>query len=108
MRSLHDPEEVNMVKTINSILVLVMGGFLAMGLVSPSSAEEVKIGAGAAPTENVFKKIMGPMETSIGLKVVLVSNGPSEALKDLDKGLLDAATGGVTFQDWMSMMDKEG
>jgi phosphate transport system substrate-binding protein len=51
---------------------------------------------------------MAPMEKSIGVKVVLISNGPSEALKELDKGAVDAASGGLTFPDWMAMMDKEG
>jgi phosphate transport system substrate-binding protein len=87
---------------------LVAAAFWVLSTAAPCLAEEVKIGAGAAPTENVFKKIMGPMEKAIGLKVVLVSNGPSEALKDLDKGAVDAASGGVTFPDWMAMMDKEG
>ena len=95
-------------KSIVSGAVLVAAAFFILNQVSPCMAEEVKIGAGAAPTENVFKKIMGPMEKSIGVKVVLVSNGPSDALKDLDKGSVDAASGGVTFPDWMAMMDKEG
>jgi phosphate transport system substrate-binding protein len=87
---------------------LVAAAFFTLSLAGPCLAEEVKIGAGAAPTENVFKKIMAPMEKAIGVKVVLISNGPSEALKDLDKGAVDAASGGVTFPDWMAMMDKEG
>jgi phosphate transport system substrate-binding protein len=57
-------------------------------------AEEIKIGAGAAPTENIFKKIQEPMEKAIGVKLILISNGPSDALKDLDKGAVDAASGG--------------
>jgi len=73
-----------------------------------SIGEEVKVGAGAAPSENVFKKIQVPMEKAIGLKLVLIDNGPSEALRNLDNGLLDAASGGVTFDDWMAMMEKEG
>ncbi|MBI5581204.1 MAG: substrate-binding domain-containing protein [Deltaproteobacteria bacterium] len=95
-------------KSIFSGAVSVAAVFFILSLVSPCFAEEVKIGAGAAPTENVFKKIMVPMEKAIGVKVILVSNGPSEALKDLDKNAVDAASGGVTFPDWMAMMDKEG
>ncbi len=73
-----------------------------------AAAQEVRVGAGAAPTENVFSKIKEPMEAATGLKLVLISNGPVEALKDLDKGAVDAASGGITFQDWMTMMEKEG
>ncbi|NLI80895.1 MAG: phosphate ABC transporter substrate-binding protein [Deltaproteobacteria bacterium] len=81
--------------------VAVLAGTTAM-------AEEVKVGAGAAPTENIFNKIKEPMEAAVGIKLILISNGPAQALKDLDQGLVDAATGGVTFQDWMAMMEKEG
>jgi phosphate transport system substrate-binding protein len=82
--------------------------FVVLILASHSPAEEIKIGAGAAPTENVFNKIKEPFEKASGIKVALISNGPDEALRDLDKGLLDAATGGVSFPDWMEMMEKGG
>ncbi|MBI4795629.1 MAG: substrate-binding domain-containing protein [Deltaproteobacteria bacterium] len=71
-------------------------------------AAEVKVGAGAAPTENVFKKIQEPMEKETDLKLVLISNGPYEALVDLDQGKVDAASGGLTFGDWLAMMEKKG
>jgi phosphate transport system substrate-binding protein len=90
---------------IGSIMAAI---FLMLTLSTLSLAEEIKVGAGAAPTENVFNKIKEPFEKATGIKLVLVSNGPVDALKDLDKGLLDAATGGVTFPDWMELMEKGG
>ena len=86
----------------------LLGMVLVVGIAQTALAEEVKVGAGAAPTENVFNKIKDPMAKAIGLTVVVISNGPSQALKDLDAGSVDAAAGGVTFQDWMTMMEKEG
>jgi phosphate transport system substrate-binding protein len=77
-------------------------------LASDALADEIKVGAGAAPTENIFNKIKGPFEKATGMKLTLISNGPEVALKDLDKGLLDVATGGVAFPDWMEMMEKGG
>lgn len=71
-------------------------------------AEEVKIGTGAAATENIFNKIKDPMEKANGVKLVIISSGPVQALKDLDAGSIDAAVGGLTFPDWMAMMEKEG
>ncbi len=71
-------------------------------------AEEVKVGAGAAATENIFNKIKEPMEKANGVKLTLLSSGPVQALKDLDAGSVDAAVGGLTFPDWMVMMEKEG
>ncbi|MHB8773110.1 MAG: substrate-binding domain-containing protein [Syntrophales bacterium] len=80
--------------------------FLALS--SFALAEEIKAGAGAAPTENVFNKIKEPFEKASGVTLTLISNGPEDALKDLDKGLLHVAAGGVTFSDWMEMMEKGG
>ncbi|MFZ3049049.1 MAG: substrate-binding domain-containing protein [Desulfatirhabdiaceae bacterium] len=93
-----------MFKLISTVIAVA---FLMLSSI-PCVAEEIKIGAGAAPTENIFKKIQEPMEKAIGVKLILISNGPSDALKDLDKGAVDAASGGLAFPDWMAMMDKEG
>lgn len=89
------------------VCALVMASLLGFQAASVWSAE-VKVGAGAAPTENVFKKIKEPMEKETDLKLVLISNGPYEALVDLDQGKVDAASGGVTFGDWLAMMEKKG
>lgn len=86
---------------LTAVIVLVT-------LSSVALAEEIKVGAGAAPTENIFNKIKEPLEKATGIKLTVISNGPEIALKDLDKGLVDAAAGGVTFADWMGMMDKGG
>jgi phosphate transport system substrate-binding protein len=75
---------------------------------APAATEEVRIGAGAAATENIFKKIQDPLDKATGVKLVVISNGPSEALKDLDKGAVQAAVGGLTFPDWMALMEKDG
>jgi len=73
-----------------------------------SWAEEVKVSAGAAPTENIFEKIKDPMEKAIGLKLILNPCGPVQAIKDIDQGAAHAASGGLTFPDWMELMEKEG
>lgn len=85
---------------------VAMACLLATAVVGSALAEEVKIGAGAAPSENVFNKIKEPMAKATGVTITLISNGPEQALKDLDAGLIDAAAGGVTFPDWMDMMAK--
>jgi phosphate transport system substrate-binding protein len=79
-----------------------------VAMAGPLMAEEVRIGTGAAATENIFNKIKDPMEKANGVKLVVISGGPVQALKDLDAGTVDAAVGGVTFPDWMTMMEKEG
>lgn len=73
-----------------------------------ASAEELKIGAGAAPVENVLKPITEPFEKATGIRLSIIANGPKNALVDLDRGSVDAAAAGLAFADWMALMKKEG
>ena len=82
--------------------LMILGGVTGTAL-----AEEVKIGTGAAATENIFNKIKDPMEKANGVKLTVISGGPVQALKDLDAGTVDGAVAGMTFPDWMAMMEKE-
>lgn len=91
---------MNSFKVIASLMIL--GGVTGTAL-----AEEVKIGTGAAATENIFNKIKDPMEKANGVKLTVISGGPVQALKDLDAGAVDGAVAGMTFPDWMAMMEKE-
>jgi len=93
---------------ISGSLKVVAALMLLAGVAGTALAEEVKIGTGAAATENIFNKIQGPMEKSNGVKLNVVSSGPIQALKDLDAGNIDAAVAGMTFPDWMEMMKKDG
>jgi phosphate transport system substrate-binding protein len=92
---------MNSFKVIAALMIL--GGVTGTAL-----AEEVKVGAGAAATENIFNKIKDPMEKANGVKLTVISSGPVQAVKDLDAGTVEAAVGGMTFPDWMAMMEKEG
>lgn len=71
-------------------------------------AQEVKVGAGAAPTENVLKPVKEHFEKATGIKLQIIASGPKIALQDLEKGTVDAAAAGLTFDDWMNLMKKEG
>jgi phosphate transport system substrate-binding protein len=92
---------MNSFKVIAALMIL--GGVTGTAL-----AEEIKIGTGAAATENIFNKIKDPMEKANGVKLTVISGGPVQALKDLDAGTVDGAVAGMTFPDWMAMMEKEG
>jgi phosphate transport system substrate-binding protein len=71
-------------------------------------AVKIKIGAGTAVSEGIFKKIQVPMEQATGDTILLMETDPVQAFKDMDAGVVDAAVGGYVFVDWMSMMEKEG
>lgn len=82
--------------------------FSIFTLFSTSLAQEIKIGAGAAPTENIFKPIKEPFEKATGIKLNIIASGPKIAMQDLEKGAIDAAAAGLSFQDWLDLMKKEG
>lgn len=77
-----------------------MGGFTAF-------AEELKIGAGAAPTENILKPIRDPFAKATGIKLNIIASGPKNAMLDLERGDLDAAAAGLTMAAWLDLMKKE-
>ncbi|BCB96445.1 phosphate-binding protein [Dissulfurispira thermophila] len=89
-------------------LVLATVVVFLLSLSIGAFAEEIKIGAGAAPTENVLKPIKEHFEKTTGIKLQIIASGPKIALQDLEKGAVDAAAAGLTFDDWMNLMKKEG
>jgi phosphate transport system substrate-binding protein len=90
------------------ITLFVSAVCLASLAPSTTRADEIKIGAGAAPVENVLKPIAAPFEKATGIRLAILANGPKNALLDLDRGSVDAAAAGLSFTDWMALMKKEG
>lgn len=86
-------------------LALALTGMMSAGL---ASAEEVRIGGGAAPIENLFKKIKTPFEKASGMTMTLSDQGPDNAFKDLDAGKLEAAAAGLELNAWFDLMEKKG
>jgi len=78
-------------------------GMLSLGAV----ADEVKIGAGAAPSNAIVKPVKDAFEKG-GDKVTLLEQGPKLALQELLKGGVDIAGAGATLDEWMALMKKEG
>jgi phosphate transport system substrate-binding protein len=72
------------------------------------AAEELKIGAGAAPVENVLKPVRTAFEKATGIRLSITPSGPKLALLDLERGSVDAAAAGLTLSDWLALMKKEG
>jgi phosphate transport system substrate-binding protein len=88
--------------------VLLIAACILILLSFPVYADEVKIGAGAAPTENVLKPVKEAFEKATGTRLTIISSGPKNGLVDLERGSVDAAAAGLTFDDWMALMKKEG
>ncbi|MFA6016252.1 MAG: substrate-binding domain-containing protein [Gallionellaceae bacterium] len=81
---------------------------LALSFVSVAAfSEEIRVGGGAAPIENIFKKIQTPFEKASGNKLVLNASGPDQALIDLDQGKVDIATGGLNLEGFYELVAKK-
>ena len=92
---------------INRIFFLIFFIFLVLTN-KVFSQEELKIGAGAAPTENILKPIKPYFEKATGIKLQILEYGPKQAMLELEKGVIDAASAGLSFEDWLDLMKKEG
>lgn len=88
------------VATLCTLLCLLMS--------TVALADVLKIGAGAAPTENVLKPIELAFEKASGLDLSITSSGPKQAFIDLNRGTVDAAAAGLSLDDWMALLKKEG
>lgn len=89
-----------------SIIALAVTCILMFTLTA--GAEELKIGAGAAPTENILKPLKTGFEKASGLTLNILSNGPKQAFIELEKGTVDAASAGLSINDWWALLKKEG
>jgi len=94
--------------TIRHAVMAIVAMALVFGTGATCRSEVLKIGAGAAATENILKKIEFPFTTATGIKLDITDSGPIQAFKDLNAGAIHCAVGGVAFQAWMEMMEKSG
>ena len=98
---------------MNTIVRMLAAGGLAATMAlgfgaAAVGAEEIKVGGGAAPMENIFKKIQEPFQKATGIQLILTSEGPDQSFINVEKGALDVATGGVSFEAWLDLMKQKG
>lgn len=77
-------------------------------MATAAAAERVAIGTGTTAAGNIFFRILEPLEKATGIKLAVITGGPVQALKDLEIGMVEAAVGGLPFDDWMTLMESEG
>ncbi|MDD5455957.1 MAG: substrate-binding domain-containing protein [Candidatus Margulisbacteria bacterium] len=90
---------------MGKIRVLICLGVMLFGL---ALAEDIKIGSGSAPAENIFKPVKSAFESATSIVVSINSSGPKQAFLDLDKGIIDMAAAGLSYKDWLKFMETEG
>jgi phosphate transport system substrate-binding protein len=82
-----------------ALLVIVKGEALA---------QEVVVGAGTAPTENILNRIKGPFEKTTGVKLIVVTKPANLLVIDLDKGLIESTIVAIAFNDWLDLAEQKG
>jgi len=86
-----------------------MRGFVLLLLCAMQlGAQTIRIDGGAAPMENIFKRIKPAFETKSGLKLDLRENGPELALVALQKGEVEGAAAGLSPEAWYELMASKG
>ena len=69
--------------------------------------EVIKIDGGAAPIQNIFRKIEIPFELeNPNYDLILLESGADVALKNLDENKIDIATAGLNPEDWQKLSKK--
>ncbi len=92
---------------IISILNKAILVFMLSSIAAAAFAEELRIGGGAAPMNNILLKIRAPFEKDTGIKLILKEDGPDIALIQLDEGKVDIATGGVKPETLYELVAKK-
>ncbi len=96
------------IKTKKGILQIILAVSCILWMESAVAVQKVVIGTGATAAENIFFRIKEPLEKTGEPKLVIIVGGPVQAIKDLEIGMVEAAVSGVTFADWMTMLEKSG
>lgn len=80
---------------------------LILVLAISANAESIKVGGGAAPINNIFRKVQEHFTKKTKIELVISEGGPDQALKEVDEGKLDVASAGLSQEDWIKMMDEK-
>ncbi|WP_333656339.1 substrate-binding domain-containing protein [Dissulfurispira sp.] len=89
------------------ICALLAGMVLLLICSAGAFADEIRIGAGAAPA-GILKTIKEYFEKTSAVKLTIVEVGPRIAMQDLLKDTIDVAGAGVTLDEWIAVMKKDG
>lgn len=82
---------------------------LALLLGIALSAQGVlRIATGITPAQNIFNRIQPTFEKATRLKLTLVDARSPAAWDLLDKGQVEAAAGGLTWEDWLKSIKDKG
>jgi phosphate transport system substrate-binding protein len=90
---------------IFSYMTLVL---VTVFLASAVAGEEIKIGAGQAPTKNILEPIKTHFEKASGISLSIVPSGPKVALQELEKGTVEVPWEGSSSRTGLPTSKKRG
>lgn len=73
-----------------------------------TAQEELKLAIGITPAQNIFNRIQAPFEKATGLKLVFTDARSPAAWALLDEGKVEAASAGLTWEDWKKSIAAKG
>ncbi len=93
-----------------NLMTAILAGVVSGILLAPltCNAEEIKIGAGSAPAENILKPLKIAFEEATDIQLIIIESGPKVAFSDLKRANLDAAGAGFSYEEWQQLMTREG
>lgn len=80
---------------------------LISALVTTAGAASIKVDGGAAPINNIFRKVQEHYTKKTGNVLVITEEGPDLALQAVSEGKIDIASAGLAQEDWFKMMDEK-
>lgn len=85
----------------------ILSMVIASVLVFAANAETIKVGGGAAPINNIFRKVQEPFTKKTGIKLEISEEGPDLALKSVSEGKIHIASAGLAQHDWFKRWMKK-
>lgn len=80
---------------------------LVVILASVGLSKEIKVSGGAAPMNNIYKRIKVIYEKKSGKTLTLIEQSPELALRDLTTGTVDVANAGLVWEDWLKLCSEK-
>lgn len=71
-------------------------------------AEEIMLCAGSGPLDSVFNPVKDAFEKNTGIKITYLFGSASLTLKQLNNKVCEAASVGISFDDILEILKKEG
>jgi phosphate transport system substrate-binding protein len=88
---------------LRSVIFSLISLFISLNAFSVT----LKVSGGAAPINNIFRKVQEPFTKKTGIQLDIAEDGPDVALKMVDEKKIDIASAGLGSEDWLKLMDEK-